>query len=148
MCPSKFDANPSFCSKIRQLQSEYSFLRLEGLKSLIELLDNMNQQELAVFFTLQDVPDKNICLLAFKAIFQPQPSTSTKFTSPITFKERKYAIKLIRKISKYHHGFSSQLLLSNSATSVNPISVIHFTIQYAFTNSTCFHIWKMQKSKR
>ena len=51
--------------QLKKLLSDFSYLRLDGLSKLLETLKNLNEDQLAVFLSLQDLQEKNCSFLHY-----------------------------------------------------------------------------------
>jgi hypothetical protein len=122
---------------IKQLDAEYSFIRLEGLRSLLDFVDNLRDEETATFLTVQDDEEKNVCVLLCRHILRTPKydknnnntnngnlvttaaATATATTSTtIAPEEIALALQVMKPLTRWQHSSTANYLLAAEAHKV------------------------------
>jgi hypothetical protein len=88
------------CS-LAKLKSKFSYLRLEGMTELLNILRSLKDEEYDEFARLQDVVEENIAINIIKNILEP---SKTKSDRSITTTELTTALDLLQGACLVHFG--------------------------------------------
>jgi len=99
-------------NSLAKIKTSFSYLRLEGLSFIFDLLKNLTEDEIAVFMTLQDLNSgyKNVACEVFTFILNPDKTS--KF-SPISSIEKQKALEIWQQVLMLHLQTKEKLTQDN-----------------------------------